>query len=328
MNTTELKEFAQLAQASYAILTEAFIYGDNQPAIDRTKLLLQSSPNGGFAENQAVDFTNRYHVLNQFRDVDSTANGGFSATLFQDRSKANRVVLSFAGTEFEGDKIRDLLLTDAQIGVSGYARPQAVAMYRYVKRLQTGKGVAVSYSEDELLRLYQLGGGGVFALYVPDDFRAKLLADTGADGGQPNGVALMGSGKEIDLAGHSLGGHLAMLAQRLFPGTFDDVVTVNAVAFYAPPFALPGSLVWGVSEAILSRFGQWNQSKILRMESVGDGVSELAFTYPGTTLTVGMETRPGILDPFGANHSAANPTSAVRRAFSRFLRAARTQASD
>ena len=305
MNITELKEFSQLAQASYALL-DPITYANTPEAIRETVTLLKDSPNGGFAENQAVDFTNRYRVLNQFRDVDTLANGGFSATLFQDRSNSNRVVLSFCGTEFEGDKIRDLLITDAQIGISGYARPQAVAVYRYIKRLQTGKGVAVSYSEEEILRLYQLSGGGLLALYVPDDFRAKLLADTGADGGQANGVALMGAGKEIDLAGHSLGGHLAMLAQRLFPGTFDDVVTVNAVAFYAPPLALPGSLVWGVSETILSRFGQWNQSKILRMESVGDGVSELAFTYPGTALTVGMETRSGILDPFGVNHSAAN----------------------
>ncbi len=285
---------------------EPAIYSGNQDAIDETKRLLQSSPNGGFAENQAVDFTNRYYVLNQFRDEGTAANGGFSATLFQDRNNPNRVVLSFAGTEFEGDKIRDLLLTDAQIGISGYARPQAAAMYRFVKRLQTGKGVAVSYSEEEMLRLYQLDIGSTLPQRVPDIFRAELLGDTGADGGQAAGMALMGAGKEIDLAGHSLGGHLAMLAQRLFPGTFDDVITVNAVAFYAPPVALPGGVNAVVSETILSKFGQWNETKILRMESVGDGVSELTLTYPGTTLTVGMETRPALLDAFTNNHSVAN----------------------
>ena len=304
--TAELKEFAQLAQASYALLNDASTYGDNELAIKKTKDLLQSSPNGGFAEKQAEDFTNRYSVLNQFRDADTTANGGFSATLFQDRNNPNRVVLSFCGTEFEGDKIRDLLITDAQIGISGYAKPQAVALYRYVKRLQTGKGVAVSYSEEEMLRLYQLDRGGILTPRVPDIFRAELLGDRGADGRQADGVALMGAGKEIDLAGHSLGGHLAMLAQRLFPGTFDDVVTVNAVAFYAPPLAFPVSPNGLVSESILSKFGQWDETKILRMESVGDGVSELALKYPGNTLTVGMETRHGLSDPFGANHSAAN----------------------
>ncbi len=62
--TTELKEFAQLAQASYALLNDAITYGDNEIAIKKTKDLLQSSPNGGFAEGEAVDFTSRYYVLN------------------------------------------------------------------------------------------------------------------------------------------------------------------------------------------------------------------------------------------------------------------------
>lgn len=216
--TTELKEFAQLAQASYALLNKSTFYKNDVT----TKTALQESPNGAFADIQATDFTNRYSVLNQFRDFNTTANGGFSATLFQDKDNPNRLVLSFAGTEFETDKYRDLV-TDAQIGTVGYAMPQVLAMYRYIKQLRTGAGTAVSYSDAEISRLYALAGSTESAAA----FKAKLLADTGIDAGQGAGVALMGSGKEIDLAGHSLGGHLALLAQRLFPGTFDDVVTVT-----------------------------------------------------------------------------------------------------
>lgn len=75
-NTTELKEFAQLAQAAYALLNKLEIYGDGKsvPLMEQ----LKASPNGGFAEGQAVDFTNRYFVLNQFRDENTLANGGFS----------------------------------------------------------------------------------------------------------------------------------------------------------------------------------------------------------------------------------------------------------
>jgi len=66
--TTELKEFAQLAQASYAILNNLpIIYTDGHPGIRSTSDRLKSSPNGGFADLQATDFTNRYHVLNQSR---------------------------------------------------------------------------------------------------------------------------------------------------------------------------------------------------------------------------------------------------------------------
>jgi pimeloyl-ACP methyl ester carboxylesterase len=277
------------------------IYSDNGDAVRETNRLLRESPNGAFSEGQATDFTNRYRVLNQFRDYDTTANGGFSATLFQDKGNSNRVVLSFAGTEFETDKLRDLS-TDAKIGSVGFAQPQVLALYRYVKQLKTAGGVAVTYSETEIRNLYLLDGAKDPENYAT--FRETLLADKGIEGG-PNGAALLRSGMEIDLAGHSLGGHLAMLAQRLFPGTFDDVVTVNAVTFYGLPLGLanPYRLV---SETQLSQFGEWDNSKLLRIESVGDGVSEIGTVHPGTTLTVGMETRPGLPAALTDNHSVAN----------------------
>jgi Ca2+-binding RTX toxin-like protein len=306
--TTELKEFAQLAQASYAILNSSAIYGSDSA----TQAALEASPNGAFAQGQANDFTNRYRVLNQFRDFDTIANGGFSATLFQDKDNPNRLVLSFAGTEFETDLMRDLLITDAQIGTVGYAMPQALALYRYVRQLQTGAGMNVSYSISEIQKLYLLDGRG-FGSSLPNTsdpqftaFRDALQVDIGIDAGQGTGIAVLGIGGEIDLAGHSLGGHLAILAQRLFSNTFDDVITVNAATFYAAPFAFVGSPNWLISETTLSYFGEWDSTKILRMESVGDGVSEIAQIYPGTTLTVGMETRFGPLDSIGANHSVAN----------------------
>ena len=142
--TTELKEFAQLAQASYAILNLPSIY-KNALA---TKNALQESPNGAFADQQAVDFTNRYDVLNQFRDNNPTAAGGFSATLFQDRDNPNRVVLGFAGTEPEGGGLTNDLLTDAQVGLVGHAMPQALtpaASGRLIRRNRPASTAAVGF---------------------------------------------------------------------------------------------------------------------------------------------------------------------------------------
>jgi hypothetical protein len=68
-NTIELKEFSQLAQAAYSILDRPDIH-KNETAI---RAALQASPNGAFAEGQAVDFAGRYWVLHQFRDVGTTA---------------------------------------------------------------------------------------------------------------------------------------------------------------------------------------------------------------------------------------------------------------
>jgi hypothetical protein len=53
--TTELKEFAQLAQAAYGELDKPTIYRNDR----QTEIALQSSPNGAFSEGQATDFTNR-----------------------------------------------------------------------------------------------------------------------------------------------------------------------------------------------------------------------------------------------------------------------------
>lgn len=49
--TTELKEFAQLAQAAYAELNKSTIYKNDA----QTKTALQASPNGAFSEGQATD---------------------------------------------------------------------------------------------------------------------------------------------------------------------------------------------------------------------------------------------------------------------------------
>lgn len=291
MNTTQLKEFAQLSQASYALFMPTS-FGNSVLTIRQ----LREALNGAFSATQAELFTNRYVVLHQFTDV---GLNGFSATVFQDKDNPNRLVLSFRGTEFEGDKLRDLLISDLQIGIAGFAIPQALPLYRYIKQLQTAAGEPVNYAEAILQSLYKFSDG----LSTYASFKTALLLDKGISAGQAAGTAVLAAGKEIDLAGHSLGGHLAILAQRLFPGIFDDVVTVNAVGFYAPPI---GIVARPLAESLLSEFGQWDNSKIVRLEAVGDGVSKLATFYPGTTITVGIETRPSPLNSFSANHSVAN----------------------
>ena len=298
MNTTQLKEFVQLGQAAYAKFSESEDASDS----------LVSAPNGPFAEGEAKQFTDRYGVLDQYTDPGLS---GFSATVFQDKDNPSRVVLSFRGTEFNGDKFRDLLLSDLQIGFDGYASPQAVPLYTYIKRLMTPAGQTVSYTEADMVKLYELSAG---KLYDPKNsieasdfalFKQNFQPGVGIDAGQTAGTAVLAPGKEIDVAGHSLGGHLALLAQRLFPGAFDDVVTVNAVTFYSTT-AVKYSLPYYTSEKVLSQFGEWDGSKILRIESEGDAVSGLGSVHPGLTYTVSMETQPAGVGGTLANHSAAN----------------------
>jgi Ca2+-binding RTX toxin-like protein len=298
MNTSELKEFTELAQAAYAYFNEAD-YGDK----DSTKLILNNSQSTlnttTFSETQADLFTDRYSVVDQFQETSVSDSNGFSATVFQDESNTNRVVLSFRGTEFGSDTPRDFVVTDLRIGTTGYAFPQALSLYRYVKQLQAVEGEQVAYSEEEMANLYALSKGNdippssLVGSSSFNEFKQELAGDIG--------LGVLQDGMEIDLAGHSLGGHLAMLAQRLFPDLFDDVVTVNAPGFYE----LPSSLNTLEVESLLSRFGEWNEDKILRLESDGDAVSELGSVMPGVELIVGMETTTEVLDVLN-NHSVAN----------------------
>jgi hypothetical protein len=319
LTTTQLKDYAQLSQASYAHLT-TYTSGQVLP-----KLLEAPNKASRFTDTQARQLLSKYTVVHQSAEsgwLDGDFNG-FNATVFRDIANPNHVVLSFRGTEFDNDPTRDLFITDLQIGTAGYAKPQALALYRYIRSLQTNANATVEYSEAEMQRMYLLQQGpdllpfplNVFLspLSLITDlaayalFKASLQNDKGvdADAGQGSGPVLA-PGQTVDVTGHSLGGHLAMLAQRLFPDLVTGTaVTYNAVAFNAPPMA--GTSIETRSNWILSQFGASGFSNnVSRVESVGDGVSELARTYPGTTLTVGMETYPGLLAAFSNNHSVAN----------------------
>lgn len=189
-----------------------------------------------------------------------------------------------------------------RIGIDGYASPQVIPLYRYFKQLLTPKGQRVQYNAAELANLKR-----VYEDIVPDgngwsDLQTEILADTGADGGQSAGTALVGASALIDVAGHSLGGHLAQLMDRLFPSRVNQIITLNA-----PGFNAAGS---ADSEAVLKYFSPaWNSGRILAIEGAGDGVSELGRVHPGFRYVVGQERTPlGIVT---ANHSSVNATDGL-----------------
>ena len=85
---------------------------------------------------QAQEFTQKYQIVDHHAN-DAT---GFSATLMFD-TQTNSYTLSFRSTESAaaaegGDRERDLLGADAEIGVSGFAFGQLVAMEHYYQSLK------------------------------------------------------------------------------------------------------------------------------------------------------------------------------------------------
>ena len=299
LNTTELKEYAQLTQATYAYFFPSD-YRNSEGLKNQIRKISGSDEKGAnFTEAEAELFTARYELLHQ---SDSNDSSGFSAALFRDK-QSGRLIVSFRGTEpFGMELLNDLLFADSRIGIDGYASPQAIQTFRYVKQLLTPAGQAVQYTAQELdglkaVYLDQVDGPIAYAarLVQWNFVKVNILADRGIDAGQGPGVALLTSGSGITFTGHSLGGHLAMLASRMLPNVATDVVTLNAPDFFN----------W--AEPVLKLFSSgWDSEHILHMEAAGDGVSEIGDVHPGTRILLGQENESGLLASLSTNHDKVN----------------------
>ena len=124
-------EQAQLALAAYAL--------NLAPGIDGA-LFRKSLTDAGMTTLQAERFADRYEII----DSQQNTSSGFAATLFRERvtpetlaaGTAGQYRLAVRGTEFDIDKVNDLIIADAGgILLNGVARAQVTDMYSYYTRL-------------------------------------------------------------------------------------------------------------------------------------------------------------------------------------------------
>ncbi|NOT20816.1 MAG: hypothetical protein HOP24_11220, partial [Sideroxydans sp.] len=251
MNTIQnLFQQAQLAEAAYANFIDP---QTNLPYVDTTKIqgALEAS---SFSATQAADFAARYQVISH---TPNTSNG-FSATLFLDTT-TNQYTYALRGTE--GALSFDLWVADAGITVSGLAMDQIVDMYNDWQRV-THLGVyqaVVLETQWAETAAYTLALAGKFVgayNMSASDYLQTIhnRTDLLIDGGQirklsfkPSTEAFTDSrqfgqgvtlGGNLNVAGHSLGGHLAAAFTRLFPSTGANATTINGAGF--PTGLLPG----------------------------------------------------------------------------------------
>ena len=284
INTTELLLNAEFALAAYATLNNGTLDNDEQ------REALEAA---GMSEVQANNFASNYSVVTQFNDTEtsfSATETSFSATVFKDTS--GNLTLGIRGTlELVGSP-NDIIPTDADIAFNGAGYDQIVAMYNWWQRVSTPAGQnVVQYLYD--VSLNALG------LAQPVIATGKLTNDLAVDADQ-----------QVDVTGHSLGGHLSLAFNTLFSSVTNEVTSFNAPGFTDTPTnqGFFGTLGGAVPDATNSQ----NVTNIIADEaSVGDapwnaiaGLHDL----PGETFTVSIEDQAGLNsdepEPAGArNHS-------------------------
>lgn len=159
-------------------------------------------------------------------------NTGFAANVF---ANGTEKVLAIRGTEVEDAQLYlDVFQADlVEIGIVGMSLSQATSMFNYIQRL-----VAPSGAEDVLqLQIHASDTppiGTTRAVSVEIHTRsgaAKTLYYWFEASHNGRGEGVFAAGDTITVTGHSLGGHLAALALRLFPTLFSDAVLFNAPNF-------------------------------------------------------------------------------------------------
>ncbi|WP_260294243.1 hypothetical protein [Sedimenticola hydrogenitrophicus] len=222
MTTHTEYEYALLSEAAYADFWDERL-GQVITIGNRVKTALTTS---GFSNTQAEAFITQWRVISH---QPNTGNG-FSATVFESIEHPGEFVFAMRGTEPTAQWGTDITLADiADIGADGIALNQAIDLINYYQRLTTsGTDMAVQYDVYEGIMPpppgtteYQVSN----LLGVPYYRYVKVADPVQGLGVIPDTVGT------IDIAGHSLGGHLALILSRFDPNRVDDVHTYNAPGF-------------------------------------------------------------------------------------------------
>ncbi|MGQ0509506.1 MAG: hypothetical protein ACT4P9_02745 [Betaproteobacteria bacterium] len=232
-------------------------------------------------------------------------SSGFSATVFRNE-QSGETTLAVRGTEFNANLFNlatDLLQADVLgVGWHGVAKGQLADAFRLYKRLITPEGQAVTYTSQQLAALRQLGASyvevlpelGGDRLVPPDDVGIGALAD---------------SLTPMNLTGHSLGGHVALMLGEMVTrlsggGEIGQVATFNAPGVGGPQ----------VLQEVREWLGIENVEAVAVAPKVVNVFAEkgMSFTaglggYVGTTLPAFIES---VANPI-SNHSMVRLTDAL-----------------
>jgi len=233
-------DYSILANAAYINLDGKLTFDGT--LTDVTNIVLEANEQNRIPTTLAEQLFDSTKSTNDFvwsiptNGYSGNDSAGYAATLFE---KGNEKVLAIRGTEPGDNFIEDLLKADlAQIGFIGFALDQTVSMINHILRL---KGSADSeVPQFEVIINDSAASGGI----PIDDGAAYISFNTNI----ATGLGLIGPDDKITVTGHSLGGHLAAMAARLFPDTVEAAYVYNAPGFdseYSTEIAVGLSLLTG-----------------------------------------------------------------------------------
>ena len=212
--------FARLSEASYAKLWDAEHHLAIVDSGDVEAALKNTEDGNNFSATQAAEFVTHWRVV----DHQPETTSGFSATLFQridtdpeSGLKAGDYVFAIRGTKDRADVAADF----GDIGGDGIAIAQGVDLLNFLNRLTVRAGDPL-YEYD------------ISESYLPFALFRIPIGILGSVSVTQSGVATQDgllAGKPFAVSGHSLGGHLALIASRLKPAQVTDVYTYNAPGF-------------------------------------------------------------------------------------------------
>ena len=276
MSISQLFGQALLSEASYADFWDDSKNQliDDIPGVQATLRAI------GFSVIQSEEFTRRWRII----DHQPNTSNGFSATVFEALDEfgngTGELSLAIRGSEglFDFTSQSDWLSNLGDVGPDGIAIHQAIDLFNYYQRLTSTGGDVIQYT-------YHGEKAG-----VPASISSEMVSTSTFRTTEFGALA----GQQFSVTGHSLGGHLALVMERLASAMVTAVTTFNAVGFdtdlklKVDPLTSEGffDLLRDGSGAPIS--SGWNESDITRIEVQGDIVSEIG-NLPATQQLVFSE---------------------------------------